>query len=651
MSYPLDREVDHLLNPHRSDWGKALAGLQACEQDWFTARLKRFAGDLFDGFSAVYGERAGFQALRHRLLVLLAGAFADRPKVLRKHDLERSMRPDWFQDPHIVGYVAYADRFGGDLKGVRDHLDYLSEMGVNYLHLMPLLKTREDENDGGYAVTDYREIDPAVGDLRALEGLSASLRQRGISLCLDLVINHVAREHPWAVAARARDPRYQAYFHMFEDRVLPDAYERSLPEVFPEAAPGNFTWDRMSGRWVWTTFNSYQWDLNWTNPEVFFEFLEIIFFLAAKGVDIFRLDAIAFIWKRLGTDCQNQPEVHAITQVLRAAVRIVAPAVVFKAEAIVGPQQLAAYLGVGDRAGKVSDLAYHNSLMVQIWSSLASRDTRLMTQALRVLPEKPPSTSWTTYLRCHDDIGWAIDDQDAAAVGLSGEAHRRFLSDYYAGFFPGSHARGLVFQENPKTGDRRISGTAASLAGLELALERDDAVGVGLSIERLLLGYALVLGFGGVPLIYMGDELAMLNDYDFVKEEGHQADNRWVHRPRMDWAKAARRLKKGTLEQRVFTALKRLIQARKSTPQLCAATPVWVEGQDNPHLFAYTRPHPTGPLVAVYNFSEEPQGFSGDLLLRRGITNPFERIESRAIALEDRLWLPPYARMWLTHAG
>ena len=337
---------------------------------------------------------------------------------------------------------------------------------------MPLLKPRPGQSDGGYAVMDYRAVREDLGTIDDLRDLATTLRSRGISLTLDLVLNHVAAEHQWAVNARAGDRFYRDYFYLFADRELPDAYERSLPEVFPDFAPGNFTYDEESASWVWTTFNSWQWDLNWRNPEVFYEFADLILWLANLGVECLRLDAIAFIFKRMGTNCQNQPEVHAITQALRAVARIGAPALIFKAEAIVGPADLAPYLGVGKHAGKVSDLAYQNSLMVQIWSALAAKDTRLFCAALNRFPAKPPTTVWGTYLRCHDDIGWAISDEDAASVGLNGYEHRRFLADYYAGLYPMSDARGLVFQENLATGDRRISGTAASLIGVESAREQ-----------------------------------------------------------------------------------------------------------------------------------------------------------------------------------
>ncbi|HET6209504.1 MAG TPA: alpha-amylase family protein, partial [Jatrophihabitans sp.] len=511
------------------------------------------------------------------------------------------------------------DRFATDLAGVADRIDYLRELGVSYLHLMPLLRPRPGDSDGGYAVADYRSVRPDLGTMADLRRLAGRLRASGVSLVLDLVLNHVAREHPWAQAARAGDEYYRAFFHTFADRELPDAYERSLPEVFPDFAPGNFSWDEQLNAWVWTTFNSFQWDLNWTNPEVLLAYAEIVLFLANAGVEVLRLDAIAFLWKRLGTDCQNQPEVHAITQVLRALARIAAPAVSFKAEAIVGPSELVHYLGRGARHGKVSDLAYHNSLMVQLWSMLAAQDVRLAVRALRRLPPIPASTAWITYLRCHDDIGWAIDDDDAAAVGLNGFAHRAFLSDYYSGRFPGSPANGLVFQANPATGDRRISGMAASLAGLEHA--GTDPARQQQVLDRLLLAYALVLGWGGIPVIWMGDELALTNDPDWAAEDGHGGDNRWTHRPRMDWAVAALRHDPASVPGRMFAGLRGLAGCRAGLPQLHASMPAEVLEPADPGVLPVLRSHPIGPLLGLYNVTSSWRPYPLRLVAELGLAD------------------------------
>lgn len=606
------------------------------------ARVRCHLSDLEAGLRELYPET---EAVLGRVAEILAHNLRERPAELQALDLERVYQSDWFQKPGTVGYIAYTERFAGDLLGVIEKIGYLQELGVTYLHLMPLLLPREGENDGGYAVADYRRIRPDLGTMENLEALTTALRHHGISLCLDLVLNHVAREHPWAEAARRGEEKYRNYFYIFPDRTLPDQYEQTLPEVFPDFAPGNFTWDEELKGWVWTTFNRWQWDVNWSNPEVFLEYLDLILWLANKGVDVFRLDAIAFTWKRMGTNCQNQPEVHALTQALRAAVRIGAPAAAFKAEAIVAPEDLIAYLGQGEHYGKVSEIAYHNTLMVQIWSSLASRDTKLFTQALSRFPEKPASTAWATYLRLHDDIGWAISDTDAAAVGLNGAAHRRFLSDFYKGDFPGSFARGMHFQDNPDTGDRRTSGSAASLAGLESALESGNPRLISLAVERLLLAHAVYIGYGeGFPLLYMGDELGYLNDYAYVSDPAHKDDNRWLHRPKMDWSKAEKRHQERTIEGRVFRGLKRLLEAKARTPHLHAAFSTQALWQPNPHLLVLRCDHPLGVLVQVYNFSEHDQPLPWETLREAGIVQPYDHITEGVAPA----YLMPYSRLWLT---
>lgn len=627
------------------------------DAETFLLRLERYTPELVGALEAVYGAKT--PALLDGLLEVMLHAYHNRPADLKRLDEARLLRPDWLQTPDMIGYVAYADRFAGTLKGVQERLDYVEGLGVKYLHLMPLLKPRQGPNDGGYAVQDYRAVRPDLGSMDDLSALARDLRGRGISLVMDLVLNHVAQEHEWAQRARAGEGKYRDYFHIFPDRTGPDAYERTLPEVFPDFAPGNFTWDTEAGSdgaggWVWTTFNNYQWDLNWANPDVFKEFVDIILFLANRGVEVFRLDAIAFIWKRLGTDCQNQPEVHHLTQALRACARIVAPAVAFKAEAIVAPSDLIHYLGTREHHGKVSDMAYHNSLMVQLWSSLASRDTRLFQEALRAFPAKPTSTTWGMYVRCHDDIGWAISDEDAMRAGVSGPGHRHFLSDFYSGEFPGSFARGLVFQFNPATGDRRISGTAASLAGLETALAagdqgRVDEARVDDAVKRLALLHAVTLGFGGVPLLYMGDELALLNDYTYGDTPEYAADNRWVHRPRMDWALAAQASQNAqTPAGRMYAWIQKLIQTRQGLPHLHASIESRVIPSPDNAALLLRRDHPLGVMVQVYNFSENRVQLPAYLLRDHLGEHAVDRLTGSAFSFQrPTLTLEPYRAMWL----
>ncbi len=617
----------------------ALEPLPALRREVFEARVERWLPDLLAAVAELYVDP---EIVAARLVALAASAYAERAEDLHHLDLRRSLQPDWFQRPEMVGYAAYAERFAGTLSDVAERAPYLTGLGVRYLHLMPLLEPRAQPNDGGYAVADFRRIRADLGDMEDLRALTSRLRVDGISLCLDLVLNHVAREHAWAVRARAGEQRYRDYFFVYPDRTMPDAFERTLPEVFPDFAPGSFTWDDDLDAWVWTTFNSYQWDVNWANPDVLCEFADIVMNLANHGVEVLRLDAIAFTWKRLGTNCQNQPEVHALTQALRTVARIACPAVAFKAEAIVGPRDLIAYLGTGRHAGKVSDLAYHNGLMVQIWSMLASRDVRLAARALQQLPAPPATTAWVTYARGHDDIGWAIDDGDAGSVGLSGPAHRSFLSDFYAGLFPGSWARGLVFQENPATGDRRISGSLASLAGLE--------AGDPWAVHRILLVHALVLGFGGLPVIWMGDELGLLNDPAWEtsaptpERPGERPDNRWVHRPKLPWPVPAD-------EHGIAEGVHRLVLARASLPQLHAAAAAEVLDPRDTGVLLVARPHPLGAMLGAYNVMPEPRHVPLSVLHVLGI-DPAGAVDhlsgSTPVIRDDAVQLAPYAAVWLT---
>jgi len=618
--------------------------------DAFLARFEQLSFDIAGPLEQVYGAVTDTSRLATELVLDALHAAAQRPEPLQRLDRRREIDPGWFQRSRMIGYVCYADRFAGSLRGVQQHLDYLAELGVSYLHLMPLLQPRDGDSDGGYAVADYAAVDPRLGTMADLQELIAGLHERGIALCVDLVLNHTAREHEWARKALAGDPAYRDMYLVFPDRTEPDAYQRTLPEVFPDVAPGSFTEVPGLG-WVWTTFHDYQWDLNYANPAVFRAMLGVMLSLANRGIDVLRLDAAPFLWKRLGTDCQNQPEAHLLVQAFRALTRLAAPGLALKAEAIVGPDMLVQYLGGHERYRPECDLAYDNQLMIMLWSTLATRDARLAGQALLRRRPAPPATAWVSYLRCHDDIGWAVSDEDAAAAGLGGFAHRSFLTDFYAGTFPGSFARGARFQDNPATGDARISGTAASLCGIEAALAAGDGAELTLAIRRLESMYAVVFSFGGIPLIYMGDELALRNDPGWRADPAHAHDNRWMHRPPMDWAAAARRADPGSLEGRVFGALHGLAQARQGLLALRSGGTTEILAAGNRHVLAYRRAHPrSAPFLALTNFSDGPQPVDAAILAQAGLHQP-RHVHSTAgrLPLGGRtLELPAWGFAWLT---
>lgn len=621
----------------------------SADDDIFDLRLDRSAGDLWPMLTALYGHLPEYPVFEAKLLKALRKGWKDRPAALKRLDLKRDLEPDWFQRPDMAGYVFYIDRFAGNLSAVLDKLDYLEDLGITYIHFMPCLKPRPGDSDGGYSVMDYRQINPAYGTMVDFERVTAALRDKGISVCIDLVLNHTAKEHAWARKAAKGDKTYQNYYLMFDQPDIPQSYEQTLVEVFPDNAPGNFTYYPEFEKWVWTTFNEHQWDLNWANPQVFLEIVEVMLFLANRGVDVLRLDAVAFMWKRMGTRCQSEPEVHMLLQALRACSRIAAPAVIHLEEAIVAPSEMLPYLGRGQHDGKEGNLAYHNSLMVQFWSALATRDSRMMAHVLGShFPETLRNATYATYIRCHDDIGWAVTDDDAAALNLSGSAHRGFLSDFYEGSFPGSFARGALFQENPATGDKRISGSFASLAGLEQAELADDRAGVELAVQRILMGHALIASYGGIPLIYMGDELALTNDYGYLNVPEHAHDSRWVHRPRMDWDKAAQRHEGTSPASQVFWGTRHILARRRATAALHAGYGTRIVHCDLPGVFAFLRLAPTGPVLCLFNFTEHWQHLPESWARLQGTQQMHDLLSDHPVETHHgNIALPPYARVWL----
>ncbi len=617
----------------------------------FLTRFRRSQIDSRPSLAALYGEHRADDVL-FALASSAARALAARPGDLAILDAAREVEPSWYQAPDRLGYVAYCERFGPTINDVEQRVPYLHSLGVTYFHLMQVIAARPEPNDGGFAVLDYRDVDPSLGTLDDLASLAKALRTSGISLCIDVVMNHTAREHAWAEAARAGDADKLAYFLTYPDRAEPDDWETTLPEVFPELAPGNFTWDDDLRRWVWTTFNTYQWDLDYSNPAVLGEMLEIILFLANAGVEVMRLDAVAFTWKRKGTNCQNQPEAHLIAQILRQFTNLAAPGVLLKAEAIVAPADLLGYLGQHGEQGERNEchLAYHNQLMAMTWSALASRDAKLLATSMAALPSTPEEAGWATYVRCHDDIGWAVDDDNAVSAGLDGSAHRHFLADFYRGGFPGSFAEGAPFGVNVATGDERTCGSTASLAGLERALAAGDERSIAAAIERIVLAYGLAASFG-MPLLYMGDELGTLNDHSYLDDPELADDSRWMQRPFMDWNAVERSITKGTVQFQIRSELQHLFATKAATPALAQGGDSWIIDAGDARVFGFGRYHRrNGRLVGLVNVSDEPVVVDRSVLGDAGFRfAPREVLGQSKVSITDRtVHIGPRSMAWFT---
>ncbi len=529
--------------------------------------------------------------------------FKNRPLVLKQRDDLKEREGHWFLSNQLAGMSLYVDRFCGNIQHLSSKLEYFQRLGVNFLHLMPMFESPKNESDGGYAVSNFREIDERFGNLEDLKTLQSEMLEKDMYLMLDIVLNHTSRQHEWALKARAGDTHYQDYFYFFRDRVLPDDYDRSMPEIFPESAPGNFTWVEECGKWVMTVFHSYQWDLNYTNPQVFVDMLDNVFFYANLGVDLLRIDAPAFVWKQLGTACQNLPQAHILLRLIKLCVEVAAPGMALLGEAIVAPAEIMKYFGTGYYKAHECDFAYNATHMALQWDALATGDVRVMMAAQHELLKKPYGCSWITYTRCHDDIGLGYDDYMIEQAYWNAYEHRNFLKNYFAGHYPGSPARGALFSFNPKTGDARISGTLASLCGLEKATLEKDAEATSLAIRKILMMQAHSFFMGGMPMLFYGDELGYTNDYSYLNDPGKSYDNRWMHRPVMHEEKLRRLEEKGSIEDRIFTGTHRLLQIRKRLPALADLSNLSWLNPHNIHVASFVRRDKSKILCGLFNFS------------------------------------------------
>jgi amylosucrase len=604
--------------------------------DDFGLRFDLHFPDLARLFQSLYGARADWLDQLAHLVLECARSWQSRPADLKALDARRLADPDWFQSRGMLGGVCYVDRYAGNLEGLRERLPYFEELGLTYLHLMPLFLAPEPNSDGGYAVSSYREVNPQLGTMEQLRRIAAELRERGISLVVDFIFNHTSNEHEWARRAAAGDPEFSDYYWIFPDRTMPDAYEQTVREIFPEDHSGSFV-QLPDGRWVWATFHTFQWDLNYSNPAVFRAMAREMLFLANQGVEILRMDAVAFIWKQLGTPCESLPQAHELLRAFNAVCRLAAPSLLFKSEAIVHPDEVVQYVDPAE-----CQLSYNPLEMALTWEALATRDVRLLSQALERRHNLPSGTAWVNYVRSHDDIGWTFADEDAAEFGVNGFDHRRFLNSFYVNRYPGSFARGVAFQDNPRTGDCRISGTTASLCGLE--------DGSPEAIRRILLVHSIAISTGGIPLLYLGDEVGQLNDYDYAAEPGHEADSRWVHRPHYPAERYERRNDSSSPEGTIYARLTEMLAVRARTPEFEGNRLVDFHTH-NPHVLGYQRLGDAetgtgGAVLILANFSDSPQHIGAATLGGLG-SDAVDLFTQREVPLGDGLTIAPQEFVWL----
>lgn len=619
---------------------------QTMEWKGFEERLENMFPTLFRNLLQLYGHHFDFYYHLERLLESMAKMWLQRSPDWKATDVMREADPSWYQSGRLVGAMAYVDLFSNDLNTLREKIPYLQEIGVTYLHLMPIYQSPEGDDDGGYAVSSYREIDDSVGTIDQLRELAVDLRQFGISLVMDFVFNHTSDEHEWAAKAKEGDEVCQDYYLMFDSRQEPDEYEQHIRSIFPDEHPGCFTYLNRIKKWVWTTFHTYQWDLNYRNPEVFNAMVEEMLFLANVGVEVLRMDAVPFVWKQKGTNCENLPEAHTIIESFNAIARIVAPSMVFKSEAIVAPDEISKYIGVDQ-----CQISYNPLLMALLWESLATRDARLLKHSMQKRFEIKPGCAWVNYVRSHDDIGWGFDDNDCRELGIDPTGHRQFLTRFYVGDHDSTFAEGEPFQEDPVTGDARVCGTTASLCGLGKAIRENDELEIDLAIRRILLIHGVTFTIGGIPLVYLGDEIGTLNDSSYLDDLSKEGDSRWLHRPPFDWDKAAKRSDLNSTEHTIYQGFLKLNQMRMNNSALARGDTEIVD-PGNDHVFAYFRSTPEQSILCLANFSESPQSVPAPRLRQLGIKKTLvDIVAGQTILAAKQLELEPLQFMVLLRQG
>ena len=564
----------------------------------FEERLKRHHDELRWLYMELYDNGDMFAELCEKL-----HAFAlEREQYLMELDREREQNPEWFRGNDMLGMMLYIDNFAGNLKGVKDRLPYLSSCNVNCIHLMPFLESPKGRSDGGYAVADFRKVQPKLGKMEELAALAKACHKQKISLCMDFVMNHTSEDHEWAKKAREGDGEYMSRYFFYDNPSIPQAYDRTVPQVFPTTAPGNFTYLEEMGYYVMTSFYPYQWDLNYQNPRVFNEMMYNFLYLANQGMDIIRIDAVPYIWKELGTQCRNLPQVHTIVRMMRMICEIVCPGVLLLGEVVMEPEKVVPYFGTVEKPE--CHMLYNVTTMATTWHSVATKDIRLLKKQMDIVNGLPKDYLFLNYLRCHDDIGWGLDYATLEGWGMREVEHKRFLNQYFTGRYGASESRGELYNDDPVTQDARFCGTTASMCGVESALYEKDEEKLQHAVRMDLMLHAYMLTQSGIPMLYSGDEVGQLNDYSYKEEEDKKEDSRYIHRGKFQWYLAKKRTEKGTSQEQIFSGLSRLEEIRRSRNVFRSDAAVYTYDVKDDSILCILRENEEERFIGIFNFSD-----------------------------------------------
>lgn len=528
--------------------------------------------------------------------------YEERAEDLKKLDKKREKEPDWYKKNDMLGMMLYIDNFAGNLQGVQEKLDYLKSCNVNYIHLMPFLDTPKGRSDGGYAVADFRKVQPALGTMEDLESLTAACRKEGINVCMDFVMNHTSEDHEWAKRARAGEGEYMSRYFFYDNDAIPAEFEKTVPQVFPTTAPGNFTWLPDAGHFVMTSFYPYQWDLNYKNPRVFNEMMYNFLYLANRGIDIIRIDAVPYIWKELNTQCRNLPQVHTIVRMMRMISEIVCPGVLLLGEVVMEPEKVVPYFGTVEKPE--CHMLYNVTTMATTWHTVATRDVHLLKKQLDIVNSLPKEYVFLNYLRCHDDIGWGLDYRELLCRGVEERSHKQYLNNYFQGYAGESNSRGELYNADPVTGDARFCGTTASMCGVEKAGFEQDKEAMERAVRMDVMLHAYMFMQSGIPVLYSGDEIGQVNDYTYKDDPKKACDSRYIHRGVLDWKLVKQINDKTSVASRIFKRLGQLEKIRKSERVFVGQADTWTVETYDASVLCIGRYYEGEKMLGIFNFSE-----------------------------------------------
>ncbi len=583
-----------MADKNRENTGKQIADAGKI----YTKRLEKHHDELRWLYMELYNNSSMFAELTERL----EGFYRERSRELKSMDLSRESRPDWYKQNDMLGMMFYIDNFAGNMKGVESKLDYMEQCNVNYIHLMPFLETPKGRSDGGYAVSDFRKVQENLGSMEDLESLTAACHKKGIRVCMDFVMNHTSEDHEWAKKARQGDGEYMSRYFFFDSDQIPNQYEKTVPQVFPTTAPGNFTWLPDAGHYVMTTFYPYQWDLNYKNPRVFNEMMYNFLYLTNRGIDIVRIDAVPYIWKELNTQCRNLKQVHTIVRMMRIISEIVCPGVLLLGEVVMEPEKVVPYFGTVEKPE--CHMLYNVTTMATTWHTVATRDVRLLKKQLDIVNGLPKEYVFLNYLRCHDDIGWGLDYDTLLGEGIRERSHKEYLNRYFLGLEGGSNSRGELYNADPVTGDARFCGTTASMCGIEKAGAGQDREAMEKAVRLDVMLHAYMFMQSGIPVLYSGDEVGQVNDYTYKKDPDKAEDARYIHRGAMDWKLAELIRDKTSVPARIFSRLDQLEKIRKSEKVFTCQADTWTIDTFDASVLCIGRYYEGEKIIGIFNFSE-----------------------------------------------